>query len=452
MHANLRRITTLLTVTTGLTLPGLALAQQNVSGFPGYSGANPFNPTPQPNVTVQDRPRPDYDPIGLRAGSFFLYPTLDLGGLYDDNVYATRRGTESELAATVTPNVRVLTNWNRHQLSFDLGADMAFYPGNSSLDYQDVHLDNTGRLDITQNNTLLEGFSVRHLHEDPSSADFQETTGVNTGVNTGGNVSSNNPDLTTYWSYDANLAYRHDFSRFYTLVGGEFQRLDFDKNNSLGASSNTNVRDRNQYLGRARVGYQLSPRIDTFVQGSYDVRRYDTSVNGFNRNSEGYSLRGGVGLDITSILFGEISAGFTHRDYEFSGLKPFSGFGYAGKVTWNVTTLDSLIFSGAADAYETTVIYNGKTASSDYQYTINVDWTHELLRNLLLNANVGYVHDVYQGTNRTDNTFLAGGGVTYLINRHLSLEATYDYNNRDSQAENAIYSRNLFRIGVTAKL
>jgi hypothetical protein len=145
MHANLRRITTLLTVTTGLTLPGLALAQQNVSGFPGYSGANPFNPTPQPNVTVQDRPRPDYDPIGLRAGSFFLYPTLDLGGLYDDNVYATRRGTESELAATVTPNVRVLTNWNRHQLSFDLGADMAFYPGNSSLDYQDVHLDTTGR-------------------------------------------------------------------------------------------------------------------------------------------------------------------------------------------------------------------------------------------------------------------------------------------------------------------
>ena len=448
MHANLRRITTLLTVTTGLTLPGLALAQQNVSGFPGYSGVNPFDPTPQPNVTVQNRPRPDYDPIGLRAGSFFLYPELEVGGLYDDNVYATRRDTESEFAATVTPDIRVLSNWNRHQLTFDVGADMAFYPGQSSLDYQDVHLDNTGRLDITQNNTLLEGLSIRHLHEDPSSSDFQQGTGVNTG----GNSSRNNPDLTTYWTYDANLAYRHDFSRFYTLVGGEFQRLDFDKNTSLGTNSNTNSRDRNQYLGRARVGYQLSPRIDTFLQGTYDVRRYDTSVNGFNRNSEGYSIRAGVGLDITSILFGEVSAGYTTRDYEDSSLKSFSGFGYAGKLTWNVTTLDSLIFSGAADAYETTVVYNNKIASADYQYTVNVDWTHELLRNLLLNANVGYVHDDYEGTSRSDDTFLAGGGVTYLINRHLSLEATYDYNNRDSDADNAVYSRNLFRIGVMAKL
>jgi hypothetical protein len=39
-----------------------------------------------------------------------------------------------------------------------------------------------------------------------------------------------------------------------------------------------------------------------------------------------------------------------------------------------------------------------------------------------------------------------------LINRHLSLEATYDYDNRDSDEDNAVYSRSLFRIGVTAKL
>jgi uncharacterized protein (PEP-CTERM system associated) len=117
-----------------------------------------------------------------------------------------------------------------------------------------------------------------------------------------------------------------------------------------------------------------------------------------------------------------------------------------------VTTLDTVIFQGAADAYETTVVFNGKTASADYQYTVGVDWTHELLRNLLLNANAGYVHDKFEGTSRSDDTFLAGGGVTYLINRHLSLEATYDYNDRSSDAPNAEYSRNLFRIGVTAKL
>src|SRR4051794_11377365 len=152
MHANLRRITTLLTVSTGLTLPGLALAQQNVSGFPGYSGVNPFQVEPQPNVAIQNRPRPDYDPIGLRAGSFFFYPTLELGSLYDDNVYATKKNTDAEWAATLTPDITVLSNWSRHQLTFDVGGDMAFYPNNSQLDYEDFHINNTGRLDITQNN------------------------------------------------------------------------------------------------------------------------------------------------------------------------------------------------------------------------------------------------------------------------------------------------------------
>ncbi len=30
---------------------------------------------PDPNVPVTARPRPDYDPLGIRAGGFLIYPS-----------------------------------------------------------------------------------------------------------------------------------------------------------------------------------------------------------------------------------------------------------------------------------------------------------------------------------------------------------------------------------------
>ena len=46
---------------------------------------------PDPNITVVERPRPELDPLGIRAGSFFIFPSISLSGTYDSNVLATTR-------------------------------------------------------------------------------------------------------------------------------------------------------------------------------------------------------------------------------------------------------------------------------------------------------------------------------------------------------------------------
>ena len=35
---------------------------------------------PDPNVPVTARPRPDYDPLGIRAGGFLIYPSTSVSG------------------------------------------------------------------------------------------------------------------------------------------------------------------------------------------------------------------------------------------------------------------------------------------------------------------------------------------------------------------------------------
>ena len=101
---------------------------------------------------------------------------------------------------------------------------------------------------------------------------------------------------------------------------------------------------------------------------------------------------------------------------------------------------------------ETTVTVDGDPPAAILQNSVGVDVTHELRRNVLLNANAGYIRDDFEGVSRTDNIFNAGVGASYLINRNFSLNATYEFTTRNSDADGDEFTRNIVLLGITAKL
>ena len=63
------------------------------------------------NVAVLDRPRPDYQAMGIHAGGFMVYPSMAVAAAYDDNVYAlpsdlaySRLGSRDPAATKSTPS------------------------------------------------------------------------------------------------------------------------------------------------------------------------------------------------------------------------------------------------------------------------------------------------------------------------------------------------------------
>lgn len=418
MSSKLNRVVACLSLTTALAATGSVWAQE-MSG------------EPDPNVTVQNRPRPEYDPLGIRAGTFLLFPSVAVEGGYDDNVYAQEDDEQDDFFAVVRPQINARSDWNRHALNLRAGVEGTKYLEENDNDYVDFFSSADGRLDITRDNILIGGLELNRLHEDRESPDDEGE----------GN------DLTEYWNPIARLAYRRNFNRIYGLVGADFTRFDFE-------DSDDNDRDRNQYRGRLRGGYEISPRIAGFGEGIYEIRDYDDTPNrgGVDRNSEGYSLRGGVEIDITGLLFGELALGYTHREYDDDDLDDVGGLGGGGVLTWNVTPLTTIIFEATGEVRETTVDFEGDEASGRFDKELGVDVTHELLRNVLLNANASYTRSDFEGTERSDDTYRVGGGVTYLINRNLSLDASYRFSNRQSDDSDAEYTRNIFLVGVTARL
>ena len=69
--------------------------------------------------TVRDRPRPDYDPNGIRLGAFNLFPALLFDVAFDDNIRAVPKDSDvyfDDTIFVVVPELALESDWSRHEL------------------------------------------------------------------------------------------------------------------------------------------------------------------------------------------------------------------------------------------------------------------------------------------------------------------------------------------------
>lgn len=402
-------------VTAGLLLPALAVAQE------------------ARNDSVLTRPRPEIDPLGVRAGSFLIFPRLSVGAEYDDNIFAEEDDEEDDFIFTVTPRIAAESQWSRHELEVAADGEFGFFLNNDESDYQDYGVSVGGQLDITRDAALVASLGLAQEHEDREDPD-----------------DTGEEEVTQLFEGDLDILYRQEFARFFVQPSLRFDRLDFDDVDDV----NNDDRDRLRSRGGLRLGYNLSPRIGVFVEGDYVLVRYDQTPDdgGVDRDSDGFSVELGTELDLTGILFGEVAVGYSERSYDDDELEDFGGVTASTGLTWNVTPLTSIIATADVGIEETTVSVGGEDASGVFRAATGVEVFHELRRNIIINGDLGYIRDDFEGVDRTDDRFLAGAGVEYILNRRLSVDAGYGFSTRNSDVDAAEFTRNVVRIGLTARL
>src|SRR6204780_4333338 len=90
-----------------------------------------FIPTPEASIperqSVLQRARPDYDPLGIQAGSFLILPSLDLQEWWDSNVFAVPTRPSSDTVTAISPQLSVASDWNNHALNLFVGDQSLFY-------------------------------------------------------------------------------------------------------------------------------------------------------------------------------------------------------------------------------------------------------------------------------------------------------------------------------------
>ncbi|MGF1475713.1 MAG: outer membrane beta-barrel protein [Geminicoccaceae bacterium] len=381
-----------------------------------------------PNVPVTSRPRPDFDPLGIRVGSFSLFPVLELAGEYNDNIFASQ-DEDDDFIGFVRPSVTLSSNFAQNSLDFSAGGEIARYEEFDDENYEDAFVRALGRLDIRRDLSAAGLLEYRLLHE---NRDDPEDTGAS--------------EVTRFDRFRVRGTLDKTFNRVGTALTGMYQRYDYEDAGEL----TNDDRDRDQFDVALRVGYDISPRFDAFVEGQGQFQIHDSEIDdtGVNRDFQKFSVVAGADIDITSVLFGEIFGGITSADFDDPAFSDETGFTAGGGLTWNVTELTTIIGTVERSIEPTTQ----SDASSNFQTQLTLDVDHELLRNVLVGAGFQYDRDEFEGLDEDEDTFEVGARVQYLLNRNIAVEGSYAYQTRIADDDTEEFRRNVVRIGLVGRL
>jgi hypothetical protein len=382
----------------GLVAAGSATADLLSSlfpeGVPGYGA--------EPGVTVLSRARPAYDPLGLHAGAFTLWPQLQEAIGYDSNVLAGAHPRGSWTVGT-RPSLLTTGTWSAGSVGAYLSLDDNRYMTLPSQGRTDGSASLGGTLAVGSDSLTL---GVAHVvqHQDRSQLDA---------------LPSDRPIRVRI--EDGRLSYALTAGRFTVTPSAEVSQWTYGDTTILGLPSSQAYRDHLVLQGGVTLRYDWQPLRSMLVVLRATGQRYTDQPPGqMSENSTGYQALVGFDYDDNAVWRYRLLLGAETR--RFAAFHPHTDFIAEGEASWSpsgLTTISASITRSIEDAAQEGV--------AGYTYTAaRLSVNHEYLRNLLLNASAGAQRaDFLQGSGMQTG-YRAGVGVTWLMNRSMRLSATYD--------------------------
>nr|WP_299507259.1 outer membrane beta-barrel protein [uncultured Rhizobium sp.] len=358
--------------------------------------------------------REDDKTPGIRLGTMVLRPSISqaIGSETSDDGAGreTRIFSETGLKGTLT------SDWSRHQLT--IGGE-GYWQNTISGDTEDKPRANINadlRLDLADDTIANITGGYNYSREDTDDPNAVAGASAQSAVN----------------QFDAGLSIERDLGLLRGSIAGDITRWQYsDVKLSDGSTLSRSDRDRMRSTVSARVGYELSPALTPFVEGTIGRISYDDTVdaNGYERSADVYAAKVGVAVDLGEKLRGELGVGHERQRYDDSRLAELSALTVDGNLYWSPqegTDID-LVVETYVDP-STTAGVNGVRV-----HRLTAKLEHDLRSNLVARLSSGLTLTNYDGVGETGNStgYLAGAGLTWSINRYLDATADLNYERTD---------------------
>jgi hypothetical protein len=393
------------------------------------------------NRTPSQRAAENYDPQGVRVGSFLLFPELELDETFNDNIYAVSNATgkTASFIQGIKPSVKLNSDWSTHMLNFYANAAFGIYSADATQNYQDFSVGADGRYDIQQEWNTYGGVSYSRKHEELGTP----------------NTVTGQTQPNVYYQLAGNVGYFQQFGRIKTRLDGRVDNYNYLNNPFTPGVVPNSDRDRTEVREAVRVGYEFLPGYEIWTRGSLNQRmyRFVPDSNGFYRNSSGFDVVGGFALDFGGITSLEVFAGYIQQNYVDVRFQQISvpTFGLTGY--WNPyrplwikpyikRTVDDTSLANA-------VAYLNTSGGLDVNYSMRP--------NIRIDGHADYTIADYQAFSGSTNgeydqyyTFRVG--VLYLPTPNFFVGPTYQFVHRTSNQVNNDYNQNLIMLRLGARL
>lgn len=351
-------------------------------------------------------------PQGIPLGGFRLYPSARLSIAYDDNIRRLANA-ESDTLASIDPSLKLQSLWSLHELTLSASSDIRRYFKHSEENRETWQVDASGRADIGSSFTISPnvGYAHQAILRGTSEDDDQLRRPV------------------YYYQLDAGIKASKRFNR--VSVSGSYKemRLDYGDVSQNGTVISRASSDRTTRTASVDLGYEVSEQTSLFVAVSGNRKKYRNQPPGTNRNSHGYSLLGGINVQPSAIISGQIGVGYISQNFKDPLVRGFHGFNYNANLLWLPTRLTSVSLTASRAIQNSALL--GVPGVLQSAVGVNVD--HELYRDLVVSLHGQLQHEEYRGIRRILDRYSAGISAKRTFNEYLVAALSYDYLRQNSQ-------------------
>jgi hypothetical protein len=360
------------------------------------------------NVSVSERPHPEYAALGLRFGSFVGAATLTSDLTYDDNIFPKTPISASDVIVHFRPQVTLSSDWGRNSISAYVRAVEYLYTQHSNQSTTDVQAGVDARVDL----------------QALSSISFGSDGGVFTVPRT---------DASTYlaatkpYQYTRGSAYVQgvqEMNRWRFTERADFSHYDYD--NAVGPGGVTLVEDfqnHDSYTLSGKAEYATMQNMAVFVNFRYLDLQYLHALSAVlpAGSSTGYEATFGADFDLSHVARGSVEVGYLQQTFRFRPYGRDADPTFHVRLEWFPTQLTTVTFKADRLVQEWAIVGSGGSLGT--LGSVQVD--HELWRNLRLTASTRLAEYDYRGVDRRDLVVASQAGATYLMNRRVGLSLNY---------------------------
>jgi hypothetical protein len=409
-------------------------------------------PLKPPKRKAHVEPDDPYAQLGLRAGSFDIYPAVELIGGYATNPGLEPNGRGARLL-TIAPELRVQSNWSRHEFKSELRGSYTGYSPDETPTLSRPYLSGKadGRIDVFDGSHIDLGGRVLVSTDNPSSP----------------NLSGPLARLPVFTTFGGSAGLTQRLNRLEIGVKAGAERTVYqDSHLTDGSTASNEDRNYNQFGGTLRAGYEMLPGVKPFVEAGVDTRKHDLPVDafGYERNSRGLVGNIGTSFEVSRLITGEASVGYMRRTYDDARFDPLAGLIGNASLIWTVDGLNTVKLSASSTIGESTV--PGVPGVFYRDAGIQID--HAFRRWLIGTLKLGIGFDSYKGSgdaaaplcncvvstpggtvaDREDKRYSVGLGITYKVDRTVQVKGEFRQDWLRSNVSGVDYTASTFLVGL----
>jgi len=368
------------------------------------------------------------DAAPIKVGALRIYPVLEVGEKYNDNIFEQETVKTSSWITTVDPVVTAVAEKGANHIEASYRLSSGAYQSSHSDDY----IDHFAGIKIASG--LTNRLDIKAWTEYSKTHDTRGTTF--TGTPTG-------PRQDKYHETEAGAEVSYGV-RARIDVRGEYTSKRYDNNRAR-----TQIRDLDTAAGRVALSFPIAQKTRGILEVRYE--HLDFKFFSATRNDDSNEQRYLAGLewDATAKTTGSVRLGYLLKNFTNPLLSTYSQFSWELDVRWKPKSysrwrLTSSSMPAVSDGSDSYTLDTGGRLS----------WEHEWSGRFSHEAYIGYEGKRYRGVSvpRTDKETTAGLSLDYQLFRWLAFGAGYDYTNRNSNKQNASHRQNIWSVRILGSL